>query len=246
MGKGTFFFAGWILLVTASTAFSGEPPKDGKDWKDQAEFSFVNTTGNTGTRSLAGKNLLTYRFTPKTTGSWKIAGLNSREDGRTTAENYSTELRFDRAFTQRIYAYVHGGWNKDRFAGLDRRLYGGGGAGRKFLSGPAHFLTGEAGLNRTREDYTDGTRGGFLTGRAFAKYEYACTEKTRFQQSLEFLYDFSDSEHYKVNSETAVVATLTDVFSLKAGYVVRYDNKPVPEEVGKTDTETSIALVANF
>ncbi|MBE0603861.1 MAG: DUF481 domain-containing protein, partial [Deltaproteobacteria bacterium] len=86
----------------------------------------------------------------------------------------------------------------------------------------------------------------FLTGRAFAKYEYAITKKNRFLQSLEFLYDFSDSAHYKLNSETALIASLTDIFSLKAGYTVRHDHKPVPAEIENTDTVMSVALVANF
>jgi putative salt-induced outer membrane protein YdiY len=49
-----------------------------------------------------------------------------------------------------------------------------------------------------------------------------------------------------VNSETALVAALTDIFSLKAGYTVRYDNQPVPAGLKRTDTMTSVALVANF
>ncbi|MBE0568346.1 MAG: DUF481 domain-containing protein [Deltaproteobacteria bacterium] len=246
MKTGTVLLAAWILLAAASISGAGEPSKDGKAWSEQAELSFVNTTGNTKTTSLAGKNLLTYKFTPGAAGSWKIGGLYSKDDGRTTAENYATELRFDWRYTERTYTYVLGGWNKDRFAGIDRRCYGGGGAGHKFLSGPRHFLVGEAGLSYTQEDYVDGSDSGFLTGRAFAKYEYAITAKNRFLQSLEFLYDFSDSSHYRVISETALVAALNDIFSLKAGYTVRHDHKPVPAELERTDTMMSVALVANY
>ncbi len=246
MNKGAFALAAWILLATAPGIAAEAPPKNDKAWSDQAEFSFVNTTGNTKTTSMAGKNLLAYKFTPKLVGSWKLGGLYSRDKGRTTAENFATELRFDHLYTERIYTYALAGWNKDRFGGIDQRLYGGVGAGYKILVGPRHFLLGEAGLNYTMEEYTDGTDSGFITGRAFAKYEYAITKKNRFTQSLEYLYDFSDSDHYKVNSETAVVAALTDTFSLKAGYTVRFDHKPVPAGLKRTDTLMSVALVANF
>jgi putative salt-induced outer membrane protein len=242
----TVIAAAWMLLAAASSAGAGEPPENGKVWSDQAELSAVNTTGNTKTTTLSGKNHLTYHFTPRTSGSWKIGGLYSKDSGTTTAENFATELRFDRLFTKRIYGYAAGGWNKDRFAGLRQRYFGGAGAGYKFLPGPRHFLTGEAGLNYTTEEYTDGTGTDFLTGRAHAKYEYAITKKNRFSQSLEYLYDFSDSAHYKLNSETAVTAALTDVVSLKAGYTVHYDNQPVPADLEHTDTLTSLALVVNF
>lgn len=246
MGPRTITLSTLLLLAVVLQAAAGEPPKEEKAWKDQAEFSYVDMTGNTETTSLAGKNLLAYRFTPRATVSWKVGALYSEDGGETTAESYSTELRLDWMRTARTYYYALGGWNKDRFAGIDRRYYAGGGAGRKFLDGPKHFLAGEAGLNYTREEYIDGSDSGFLTGRAFGKYEYAFTEKNRFLQSLEFLYDFSDSAHYRLNSETAVVSALTDVFSLKAGYNVRYDHRPVPADLEHTDTMMSVALVANF
>jgi len=243
--KNLCLLAAAAILFAAAAAAADEPKND-KDWSDQAELSFVTTSGNTRTTSLAGKNLLSYKLTPRAVGSWKIGGIYGKDKGVTTAENYSTELRLDYLHTERIYTYVLGGWNKDRFSGIDRRYYGGAGAGYKILAGPKHFLSGEAGLNYTKEDYTDNTVSNFLTGRAHGKYEYAITKRNRFSQSVEYLYDFSDSSHFKVNSETAVVSSLTDLLSLKAGYTVRYDHKPVPSTLRRTDTMMTVALVANF
>ncbi|MBE0604181.1 MAG: DUF481 domain-containing protein, partial [Deltaproteobacteria bacterium] len=100
MKTGTVLLAAWVLLASASIAGAGEPSKNDKAWSDQAELSFVNTTGNTETTSLAGKNLLTYKFTDKAVGSWKIGGLYGEDNGRTTAENYATELRYDWLYTE--------------------------------------------------------------------------------------------------------------------------------------------------
>ena len=246
MKRTLCLLAAAVFLLAAPAAFGEESAKSDKPWSDQAELSFVTTSGNTKTTSLAGKNLLTYKFTPKAVGSWKIGGLYSKDHGATTAENYATELRFDYLYTEKFYNYALAGWNKDRFSGIDQRYYAGAGAGYKVLVGPKHFLLGEAGLNYTRECYTDNTSSGFLTGRAFGKYEYAFTKKNRFSQSLEFLYDFSDASHYKASSETAVVSSLTDILSLKAGYTVRYDHKPVPANLQRTDTILTVALVVNL
>jgi len=245
MKRGAFALAAWLFLA-ASAAGAGKPAATEKAWSDQAELAFANTTGNTQTTSLAGKNLLTYRFDARWTGSWKLGGLYSADDGQTTAENYATELRLDLHRTERTYGYALAGWNKDRFAGIEQRYYGGAGAGYKLLPGPRHFLAVEGGLNYTIEDYTDGTGSDFLTGRAFAKYEYAISEKSRFSQSLEYLYDFSDSAHFRVGSETALVASLNAIFSLKAAYTVRYDHKPVPAGLKTTDTVMGVALVADL
>jgi putative salt-induced outer membrane protein len=236
----------WLVAAMTAGAAAADEKKPVAVWSDQAELSFVNTTGNTRATTLAGKNVLSHVFSPKLKGSWKLGALYGEEDGRKAAERYETELRADHLLTERNYAYALAGWNRDRFAGIDQRYYGGAGLGRNVLVGPKHFLSAEAGLNGTREEYIDGSSSDFLTGRAFAKYEYAFTAKSRFTQSLEFLYDFSDASHYKGNSETAVVASLADIFSVKAAYTVRYDHKPVPADLKRTDTLMSVALVANF
>jgi putative salt-induced outer membrane protein len=228
-------------------AFAEEPAgKPAKALSDQAEVSYVQTSGNTKTTTLAAKNLLKYKFTAATTGSWSLGALLGKDQGRTTAESYATELRLDQMLTDRTYLYGLLGWNKNRFAGLDQRYYGGVGAGYKLLVGPSHFLLAEAGLNETKEEYTDNTSKTFLTGRGFAKYEYAFTPKSRFSQSVEYLHNFKDSQRYKVISETALTSALSDILSLKVGYTLRYDNEPIPSTLKKTDALLAAALVANF
>jgi putative salt-induced outer membrane protein len=236
-----------ILLAVfqmASGAFAQEEQK--KKWSDQAEFSFVDTGGNTDVTTMAGKNTLKYNVTDKWIASWVIGALYGKNHGVRTAERYYSDLKLDYLFTDRFYFYGLAGWLKDTFAGLDNRYYGGPGAGYKFLTGPHHLLLGELGLNYATEDYTDGTDKEFFQGRAFGQYTWAFTEKTRFSQDLEFLYDFSDSQNYGINSITALTTALNSFLSLKASYTIRYDNEPVPDNLRKTDTILAIALVVNY
>ena len=236
-------FLTFILIIFALAPGSRA---EEKKWSDEAELSFVDTGGNTEVTTLSAKNLLKYRFTNKLQGAWKLGAVYGKSDGEKNAESYFTELRLDYQFTERLYYYAAAGWMQDEFAGIDSRYYLGPGAGYKFLSGPKHFLAGEAGLNYVWEEYIDGTDKDYLGGRAFAKYEYAFTEKNRFSQSVEFLYDFDDSENYNVNSETAVISALSDYLSLKASYVIKYDNQPIPETLEETDTVLAVTLVINF
>jgi putative salt-induced outer membrane protein len=235
----------FVFLVLATRAWAEEEAEE-KRWGDQAELSYVETGGNTDVRTLSAKNLLKYKFTEKLEGSWELGVLYGESDGEKNAERYLTDLRFDYAFTERLYAYAIGGWLKDEFAGFDARYHVGPGMGYKFLTGPKHLLLGEAGVNYVREEYTDNTDEDYVEGRAFSKYEYAFTEKNKFSQSLEFLYDFEDSENYKVNSVTALISALNSYLSMKASYEVKYNNQPVPSTLNKTDTVLGIALVINF
>ena len=213
---------------------------------DEGEISFVNTGGNTEVTTLAAKNQLKYKFSDNLLATWKLGAVYGENNKVTTAENYFTDLKVDYLFTERLYALADAGWLQNRFVGIDERLYGGLGAGYKFLNGPAHFLVGELGVHYVADDYTDGTRKDYPAGRAYGKYTYAFTEKNKAYQSLEFLYDFKDSNNYDVNSETAVISALGGNLSLKVAYLVNYKNEPVPSTLKKTDTMMTVALVVNY
>ena len=237
------------ILILIGIVFAGnvyaEEPAD-KRWKDEAEFLYVQTGGNTDVLTLAFKNMLEYKFSKPLKGVWNISALKSETDGDKTAERYYTDLRLDYLFTEHWYAYVLGTWLKDEFAGFDDRYSVGPGAGYKILIGPKHFLLAEAGLNYTHEDYVVQRGESFVEGRAFGKYEYAFTKKNRASLSSEYLYDFDDNSNYKSNSEAVLISALSDVLSLKVSYEVRYQNRPIPSELEKTDTVFGAAIVVTY
>ena len=144
-----------------------------------------------------------------------------------------------------------GGWLRDEFAGLENKYYGGPFCGYRFLTGPRHMLTGELGLSYAAEDYTEEKESenfedkDFVEGRVFGLYEYIITEKTKFSQSLEYLYDFDDSDNYKVNSLSEITVTINDTFSIKTSYEICYANQ-VSENLNTTDRFLTAALVGNF
>lgn len=230
-----------FFLFVATAAFAED-----RKWGDQAELSYVDTGGNTEVITLSAKNTLTVNFSEKFKGEWEVGALYGESDDKRNSERYHTKLRGDYLLTRRFYTALMAGWAKDQFAGIDSRYYIGPAAGYRILTGPDHFLLAEAGVDYVNEEYTDDTDSDFLRGRAFAEYEYALTEKNRFSQSFEYLYDFDDSDNYNVISITALSSALSDIFSLKTTYEVRYDNEPVPDTLDETDTVLTVALVVNF
>ena len=230
-----------ICVAVVSAAYAEE-----KKWTDEAELSFVSTGGNTEVVSLSGKNLLKYTITDKLLGTWRLGALYGETDNVKTAERYFTDLRLDYLFSAKIYFFGMGGWLQDEFTGIESRYFIGPGAGYRFLIGPKHFLDAEAGINLVKEDYTNNTEEEFLEGRLYGLYQYSLSEKNKFSQSLEFLYDFDDSDNYRINSETAFITALSDYLSLKTSYEIRHDNEPIPVTLKETDTILSVTLVVNF
>lgn len=238
-----------IVAVLATAPAAAQPPTGpvpGKRLRDQAELSFVDTGGNSDVTTLSLKNELGYAFTDRVTASWKALALLGESGGTTNAERYATELRLDYRIARRFYVFTGGGWLKDRFSGFDARYTAVTGGGFRFLTGPRHFLDGELGAAYADERYTTGARQDFLSGRAFARYVFALTDKSRFSQTVEYLHDFEDADNYGVNTETALTAALNSYMSLKVSYTVRYDNLPVPATIERTDTALSVTLVFNY
>ncbi len=237
-----------IAFIFSSTGFA--LAEDGKKWKDEAQLAYVKTGGNTEVTLLSAKNLLTYQATEKIKLDWSALArfAETEVDGDTekSAERYATELRLEYAISERFYTAVYGGWLRDKFTGIDDRYYIGPAVGYKFLIGPKHFLSAEAGVDYTSEDYTDNTSDDYMRGRAFGEYAFAFTDKTRFSQSLEYLHAFDNSSNYNVNSETALITALGDKLSLKTSYTIHYDNDPVPKDLDDTDTILAVTIIVNF
>jgi putative salt-induced outer membrane protein len=241
MKLGKFFTALLMVCVMAAVGYAEE-----KSWSDEAELSYVDIEGNSDFVSLSAKNLLKYTFTDELKGAWKLAALEGKADNVKIAESYFTEFRLDYLYTDLIYFAGIAGWFKNTFAGIESRYYIGPAVGYKWLTGPKHFITAEAGLNYVSEEYINNTEEDYLQGRAFGLYEYPFNPKNKFSQSLEFLYDFEDSDNYNMNSVTALTSALSDYFSLKTSYEIKYDHEPVPSTLKKTDTILALTLVVNF
>lgn len=244
------FVIGKCLVILVSLALipviAGTAAAQEKKWDDAAELSYVQTGGNTDVLTFSGNNSLKYSFSEIWTGTWDVGLLYGKTDGVKNAERYFTDLRTDYEVTDKLYYYALGGWLKDEFAGIDKRIYLGPGAGYKIWTGETHYLSAEAGLDYAQEAYTDGSDNNFLEGRLLGKYEYVFNPKTKFSQTAEYLHNFDDAGKFRINTVTSLITQLTNMFSLKVTYETNYQNEPTPETLKKTDTLFSVALVVNF
>ena len=234
----------WVGLVV-NHAFA-EDESELKKFKALAEMSVVNTSGNTDIITLSLKNTLAYDFSRKYLGTWNVNILSGKQNDEKSAERYGTDLRLDNFFSFGTYAYLLGSWLQDKFAGYDNRYSFGPGIGQKLVDGPRHYLKAEIGCNWTREDYSSAETESFLEGRASGRYEYLVSEISKFSQKLEYLHDFDDPSNYKIESVTALTTALTKVLAIKIAYDVRYQNRPVSEDIKKTDTIFSASLVVSY
>ncbi|MGC9336828.1 MAG: DUF481 domain-containing protein [Candidatus Cloacimonadia bacterium] len=234
-----------LALCTSVTLFAEERP-----WTNSTELSFVNTSGNTEVITLSAKDKLTYRFSPKIETWLQLAVLYGESDGIKNSEHYSAKLNGSYLISDKFYTSAIIGWSKDEFAGIDSKIWAGPALGYKILTLTKHNLDFEAGIEYVDEKFTDPPAGGsnsYCNGRALTAYRFRISKKNDFSESLEFNYDFEESDNYKINSITSVTTVLSDILSLRASYEIDYANSPPPTGgLEKTDTTLSISLIVNI
>jgi putative salt-induced outer membrane protein YdiY len=229
------------LLALASGAYAGET----KPWKDSAELSYVQTSGNSKVSTLSGKNLFNYDW-QKSALELVAGGLGTESRNVVTAEQYNASEKVSFKFTGKNYAFQKNSWDKNRFANIKDRWDLSLGVGRHILDTAVNNLFAEAGGGYVFEDRLSGTDNqSFGSYRAYAKYIRTLSPTANVSQDMEYLGNLKDSGNYRMNAETALVTTINSHFSLKASHSWKFANSP-GAGFKKTDTMNAMALIVNY
>lgn len=230
-----------FLLASAWAARAEEPAR--KRWKDAAELSLTNTTGNSRLTMFGANDLFNYDW-GRTALELKAEAFTSRDHGRTRAEEYDASEKVARKLTGKFYGYERFEWDKNRFDGILDRYKFFLGAGDELLSAEKDKLIGEGGVGFVSEERPDKTNN-LVSGRLYGKYTRALSKTASFSQGVVYLHDFKDATDYHLNTETALVASVASHVSIKASYKWKRAGRPVPG-FGKDDTVTGMALVIDY
>ena len=251
--------AAWILSAlmltfAASPALGQEPPVSEEPvseeeveprWQAAAGLAFLLTSGNTETQSLGLDFHLARK--PEPWGLELNAQLQRAEDsGVRTAEHYLLSLRGIRAVAEKwgLFAGVVG--EQDEFAGLELRMLVEAGFEYQALDGPKHHLAFDLGLTWTDEDRVppepDTESVGAIAGLTYA---WEITTTAAIAQRLIYYPNFDNSDDWRVDSTTALTASMSERLALQFSYELRFRNQPIGGR-DDTDATTKASLVLNF
>ena len=239
----TFAALAAIGLLAGSLRAEDAPAKP---WKDSGEFSVVSTNGNSKSTTMSTKNTFNYDWS-KAGLELVAGGLGSQSRGQTTAEQYNASEKVSVPLTanKRNYVFEKFGWDSNRFAGYRHRYDASGGYGREIFQISSSTLISELGAGYINEERISSPRNDFASGRAYAKYTQILSATAHFSQDAEYLHNFDDYKNYRLNMESAIVASISTHMALKASFKWNRVGKP-PVGFGKDDTTTSVALVVNY
>jgi putative salt-induced outer membrane protein YdiY len=206
-------------LFTASSALADDPKfefasagdvKDVKDveWKANAEFGLVFTTGNSETTTITGgakaeRKEGDNKFSAELSGAFAQSGVRQLNDQNgnglidssgeidtvttTSSRNLTGKLRYDRFLTEFNSLFAAALASTDQPAGKDLVLGGQLGYSRQIYKSATHELVGEGGVDFSREDLISGDPLSIFSSRFFVGYKGALTTGTAVDGSVELL-----------------------------------------------------------
>ena len=216
-----------ILLTAVLCAAAPLAAQDSSKTSLTLDFGLVNATGNSEFTSVnAGEKLAWSK------GRWGLSQtgkvLFGETDNITTTESYDFNVRGDRGLSARVGVFVFVAYYRDPFAGLASRWSGGPGVAVGLVRATRDTLNVEGALTEQSERTTTAIDRSFGATRMAAAYKHTFAGNAYFTQTLEWLANLKESDDYRLNSESAVVAPLSSKIGLRVSYVIRFDNLPEP------------------
>lgn len=230
-----------VMCLTTTSAFAQAkvpPPSE-----FSADLGFVSVTGNTSVTALSlGEKWI--RRLARWEFKQDLGAVYGETDGTETSNLWKASLRGDYGLGGSMALYARTAFDRNKFAGVKSRFAEGLGLVAKLLATDIDQLNVEGGFELTQQDNLDGTSDSFSSLRAASTWKHMFSANTYVFQGVEFLPNLDESDDYRINSETTIVAPLSSHVAMKASYQVRFDNLPSLNATGTTPLKKSDRILS--
>ncbi|MFW5989661.1 MAG: DUF481 domain-containing protein [Desulfosudaceae bacterium] len=216
------------LAFSEIQSLQKEEPEKGLTHKGKLNAAGVRTNGNESSKSL--------NVSGRLVSSYKKHRLNleseynyAESEDDLTAENFLAGVQYDYFLSKRIFTYLQGLYEKDRVAGLDRRLTSGAGLGYQLLETERNQLSLEAGISHVNEHNDNAANRDYEAARWAVRFESVLVADT-----LDFFhyhegYDrLDDSRTLLIRSSQGLRLKVSGNLYTNLQVDYDYDNDPPP------------------
>ena len=207
-------------------------------WQSNVEFGFVQTSGNTQTKTLNTKVKIS-REVEATRTTLEASALNASDQNRTTAKRLSASLQEDWKFSERGYVIGRLSFSTDRFAGIQSRYKETVGYGRQLAKNEAWNWKFELGVGARQTQLIPTQRKNDVIGRSATAVQWKMSDHSKLLQELD---TEGGQQGFVSHSVTALQQQINDTLSSKIAFSAEHTSK-VPATIKKLNTETSVTLV---
>jgi putative salt-induced outer membrane protein len=236
----------WLIgawMVAGAGALEAQAPAP---WKTSGslDFGFVSATGNT--------DVTTISFGEKvsgTKGGWTLSQMVAQVYGKTNGVESANQLRGSvkavRELTKFFGGFAGVQYERNAFAGFNRRFEELLGVQWKPVSDSSNVLTFDGGAVLTQQENKDATTKNSTSARGAMAFRHNFRPTTYFSQAIEYLPVIEAGGAYRLNTETALVAPLSARIGMKVSYVFQFNSAP-PTGFGTTDRVFTSGLQVSF
>lgn len=223
------------LLATAAYA----------NYNNESELGILIAKGNSDSENFNAKQISKISWDEQ--GLLKFTGryLQTKAKKIENARYWLVGLRYERLLDERMAIFAGEMIESDKYAGYNHKYNTDLGASYSLIKEEKLIWNAELGYRYTVENLLSGNQNKLHYVRGFTDATKNWTESFSGKLWFEYLPNLTASSDYQMNSELSVSAALNKIFSMKTGYLLRYDNLPNPG-AAKTDTLFTTALVAKF
>jgi putative salt-induced outer membrane protein len=218
-----------LVLAPALAAQAADPVVT----KITADIGYVAVSGNTEVSTFnIGEKLTQARG--RLSLEQSVALVYSRQADSVITNYLRANVRGDFKIDKLLAVFTGVTFDRNRFAGIERRFEEQLGITARILGTSSDTVRVEGGGTFTQQIGTDGIQQNFPSARGALSWRHAFTAAAYFQQNVEYIPNLKETVDWRVNTESGIVAPLSQRISLKVAYVIRYDNLPQP---GFLDTD---------
>lgn len=233
------FVAALALLPLVSHAQEKAPPAS----EFNTDFGFVSVSGNTSVTTLSlGEKWI--RRIARWEFKQELGAVYGKTDGAETSNLWRASVRGDYGLGSNLALYARTAFDRNKFAGVKSRVAEGLGVVARLIARERTQLSFEGGFEVTQQRNLDGTSESFSSLRGAGSWKRTFTATSYFFQGIEVLPNLDDSDDYRINSETTVVAPLSSHVAMKASYQVRFDNLPSLNAAGTAPLRKSDRILS--
>lgn len=243
-----------FALLSASSAFAQEAAPAAAPapaLKNESELGISTVTGNANSESYTLKQLSTYKFDE--ISSMKAQGryVQGRSNGVENVRAWEALIRYERALSEWWSVFLQQSAESDVYSGFVQRDNTDVG-GKYFLTkNDATVWFAELGYRYSNTQYVvllPGAEAVNPAARVYTEVTHNFSKGTAGKLWVEYIPSFKNADAYLVNGEPSVTATLSDTFSLKSSYLVKYQNPNTANRglVAYTDATFLTSLLAKF
>jgi putative salt-induced outer membrane protein len=239
--RRAFILAVPAALITAAPILAQDKAPPPSEFN--TDLGFVSVSGNKSVTTLSlGEKWI--RRIERWEFRQELGAVYGKTDGEETSNLWRASLRSDYGLGSNFALYARTAFDRNKFAGVKSRFAEGLGAVVRLIATDVNQLNVEGGFELTQQDNIDGTSDSFASLRAASSWKRVFSANAYFFQGIEVLPNLDESEDYRINSETTVVAPLSSHVAMKASYQVQFDNLPSLNAAGTAPLRKSDRILS--